>query len=96
MSLLLTILGSTGALIAARSAANAINGITSRIMPFKGSGDAKRMNYQATLTREQQQANQKFQEYLHEKGLRNQKEMARISALLQRPFCQTFKIVRMH
>lgn len=84
MSLLLTILGSTGALIAARSAANAINGITSRIMPFKGSGDAKRMNYQANLTREQQQANQKFQEYLHEKGLRNQKEMARISALLQR------------
>lgn len=84
MSLLLTILGSAGALIAARSAANAITSISSRIMPFKGSGDAKRMDYQANINREQQIASQKFQEYLQEKGFKNQQEMTRISALLQR------------
>lgn len=84
MSLILTILGSAGALIAARSAANAITSISSRIMPFKGSGDAKRMDYQANINREQQIASQKFQEYLQEKGFKNQQEMTRLSALLQR------------
>ena len=84
MSIILTILGSAGALIAARSAANAISSISSRIMPFKGSGDAKRMDYQANINREQQLASLRFQEYLQEKGFKNQQEMTRISALLQR------------
>lgn len=84
MSLLLGILGGAAALIATRSAANAISSISSRIMPFKGSGDAKRMDYQAAISKEQQEANFRFQTQLQEKGFHDKKELARITALWQR------------
>lgn len=80
MSLLLTM----AALIAARTASSAIANITSRVMPFKGSGEAKRMDYQAAISKEQQEANFRFQAQLQEKGFRDKKELARITALWQR------------
>lgn len=84
MSLLLGILGGAAALIATRSAASAISGISSRIMPFKGSGDAKRLDYQATITKEQQEANFRFQEMLQERGFKDKREMTAITQHWQR------------
>lgn len=84
MSLLLSVLGSAGALVAARSAGNAISKLTACIIPFEKSGEAKRINYQAAINKEQQEANFRFQTQLQEKGFADKKEISRITALWQR------------
>lgn len=96
MSLTLALLGSialkglalTGAMAAARAVGGAISGITSRIMPFKGSGDSKRMDYQATINRQQQEYNNQFQErlqtQLQERGFQDKRELNFITQMMTR------------
>ena len=84
MSVLLSVLGGAAAIIATRSASQAISNIAKRILPFNKSGDAKRMDYQAAISKEQQEMNLRFQEMMLERGFQDKREIARITALWQR------------
>ena len=84
MSVILSVLGGAAAIIATRSASQAISNITKRVLPFNKSGDAKRMDYQASISKEQQEMNLRFQERMQERGFQDKREIARITALWQR------------
>lgn len=78
----------TGAMTAARAVGGAISGITSRIMPFKGSGESKRIDYQASINRQQQEYNNQFQErlqtQLQERGFQDKRELNFITQMMTR------------
>ena len=78
----------TGAMTTARAVGGAISGITSRIMPFKGSGESKRIDYQAFVNRQQQEYNNQFQErlqtQLQERGFQDKRELNFITQMMTR------------
>lgn len=73
-----------GGMTIAKTVTNAISGITSRILPYEKSGEAKKMAYQASINRQQQELSQQFQMQMKERGFKDQKELAYMQAMLTR------------
>ena len=73
-----------GGMTIAKTVTNAISGITSRILPYEKSGEAKKMAYQASINRQQQELTQQFQVQMKERGFKDQKELAYMQAMLSR------------
>lgn len=73
-----------GGMTIAKTVTNAISGITSRILPYEKSGEAKKMAYQASINRQQQELTQQFQLQMKERGFKDQKELAYMQAMLTR------------
>ena len=73
-----------GGMVVARTVSNAISGISSRILPYEKSGEAKKMAYQASINRQQQELSQQFQMQMKERGFKDQKELAYMQAMLTR------------
>ena len=73
-----------GGMTIAKTVTNAISGITSRILPYEKSGEAKKMAYQASINRQQQELSQQLQMQMKERGFKDQKELAYMQAMLTR------------
>ena len=73
-----------GGMTIAKTVTNAISGITSRILPYEKSGEAKKIAYQASINRQQQELTQQFQMQMKERGFKDQKELAYMQAMLTR------------
>lgn len=73
-----------GGMAVAKTVTSAISGISSRIFSYEESGEAKKMAYQASINRQQQELTQQFQMQMKERGFRDQKELAYMQAMLTR------------
>lgn len=73
-----------GGMTIAKTVTNAISGITSRILPYEKSGEAKKIAYQSSINRQQQELTQQFQLQMKERGFKDQKELAYMQSMLTR------------
>ena len=83
-ALLASGLAMTGGMTIARTVSSAISGIASRILPYEKSGEARRMSYQSTLNRQQQELTQQFQIQMRDRGFKDQRELNYMQAMLSR------------
>lgn len=77
-------LAMAGGMVIAKTVTSAISGISSRILPYEKSGEAKKIAYQASVNRRQQELTQQFQMQMKERGFKDQKEIAYMQAMLTR------------